>query len=465
MKFLQKKNMYLFLIFPILLFMTGCWKTEPQEVSIKLNPQQKFQIISGWEATAQAAQYNSRAFDKYKEKLFDDAVNNLGINRLRIELKSGAENPTDYFSSFKAGQINEKELNQHRYESINDNDDPFVMNPNGFQFSQLDSNIENVVLPIKKLLENRNEKLYLNLNFVDFDKDRGVSSFRFKDNPEEYAELILAAYQHMQSKFGFVPDAVEVILEPDNNTGWTGTKIGQAIVATAKRLKENNFKPAFIAPSTTNADNAPIYIDEIAAVPNAMQFITEFSYHRYTGRDDKTIQKIADRAKKYNKQTSMLEWIKADYQTLHTDLKIGNNSAWQQYTLAFNNVPDNGAQYYLVDDKDINNPKVSLGSRTKFFRQYFYYIRSGAQRIGASSSNPGFDPLAFINANNKYVLVVKAESAGNFTIEGLPAGVYGITYTTESEANISAQDLTIKDKENLKANIPDKGVITIYSKG
>ena len=264
-----RKIMLLFLVFSILCFMTNCGETVPQEVVIKLRPEQKFQIITGWEATSQSGQNNSPAFEKYKDKLFDDAVNNLGINRLRLEMKSGTENSKDWFSVFKAGQISEGELNQHRYETINDNDNPFVINPDGFQFSQLDSSIENVILPVKKLLEQRNEKLFVNLNMVDFDKNRGNANFLLKDNPEEYAEFILAVYQHIQSKYGFVPDTVEVVLEPDNHTGWTATNIGQAIVATAKRLREHNFKPAFIAPSTTNAANAPIYIDEIAAVADA----------------------------------------------------------------------------------------------------------------------------------------------------------------------------------------------------
>lgn len=451
-------------MFSALFFMTNCGETVPQEVAIKLRPEQKFQTITGWEATSQSGQNNSPAFGKYKDNLFDQAVNDLGINRLRLEFKSGMENPKDWFSDFKSGQINEGEMNQYRYETINDNDDPFSINPAGFQFSQLDSSIESVILPVKKLLEQRGEKLFINLNVVDFDKNRGNANFLLKDNPEEYAELILAAYQHIQTKYGFVPDTVEVVLEPDNKTGWTGTNIGQAIVATAKRLRQHNFKPAFVAPSTTNADNAPIYIDQIAAVPGAMQFITEFSYHRYTGRDDKTIQKIVDRAKKYNKQTAMLEWIKADYETLHKDLKLGQNSAWQQFTLAFNGVPDNGAQYYLIDDKNPNAPKVTLGSRTKFFKQYFRYIRAGAQRIGADSSSPEFDPLAFINVNNKYVLVVKSSFPGTISVEGLPAGVYGISYTTASEANVNLPETTLNRNEILKTSIPEKGVITIFAK-
>jgi hypothetical protein len=445
-------------------FLFDCGESAPQQAVIKINPQQKFQTMTGWEATAQAGESYSKAFDKYKEKLFDAAVNDLGINRLRLEIRSGAENPSDFFSAFAAGRISEKEWRARYYEVVNDNDDPFVFNETGFQFSELDSTVENVVLPMKKRLAARGEKLFVNLNYVDFADGNKEANFRHKTDPEEYAEFILAAYRHLEKKYGFVPDAVTVILEPDNNTGWTGTDIGRAIAATAKRLQANNFKPAFIAPSTTNAANAPVYIDEIAKIPGAIEFITEFSYHRYCCASPEILQRIAERAAKYDKKTAMLEWIGADYETLHEDLKTANNSAWQQYTLAFPNQPDNGAQYFRVDDKNIANPTVAIESRAAFLRQYFRYVRAGAQRVGAESSNPNFDALAFINSNGGYVLVVKTSAPGSIAVQNLPPAKYGVSYATAKQADVSAPDAAIKAGETLNAAIPSAGVLTVYSK-
>lgn len=456
--------MFCLLTAAALLLVIDCGVASPQQAAIKLDPNRKYQKMTGWEATAQAGENNSPAFAKYRDQLFDRAVNDLGINRLRLEIKSGTENPVDYFTQWQSGRITEKEFNGKRYEVINDNDDPRLIDPKGFQFSEIDSKMEKIVLPMKKLLERRGEDLYLNLNFVDFRRAPGNSNIRHNDDPEEYAELILAAYSHLEDKYGFVPDAVEVVLEPDNRTGWTGTDIGKAITATARRLEEKKFKPAFIVPGTTNAANTAVYIDQIAGVPGAMKHISEFSYHRYCCASEKVLEKIAQRAERYGKQTAMLEWIGADYKTLHQDLKTGRNSSWQQYTLAFPNQPDNGAQYFLIDDKDPNRPMVTAGSRTRFLRQYFRYIRSGAQRIGAETSNPGFDPLAFINADGRHVLVVKADVPGTIEVEGLPADIYGISYTTAKETDVQLPDSRIKKGGILKATIPDSGVMTIFAK-
>lgn len=459
----MKKLLFYLFASGLFLFVIDCGEATPQQAVIKINPQQKFQKMSGWEATAQAGESYSPAFEKYKEELFNQAVNNLGINRLRLEVRSGAENPQDFFTAFDSKQISEQDWKNHYYEVINDNDDPFLINTKGFQFSELDSTIERIILPIKKLLAERNESLFVNLNYVDFKMDwRSTSNIRHQDDPEEYAEFILAVYQHMKSNYGFVPDAVEVILEPDTDADWKAEEIGKAMVATAARLQANDFTPSFIVPSTTNAANAPVYIDEIAKVPGALNYVSEFSYHRYRGGSSNVLQQIANRAEKYGKQTAMLELIGADYNTLHQDLKVGRNSAWQQYTLAFPYEKDNGAQYFMINDKNPNDQVVSFGDRTKFLRQYFRYIRSGAQRIGSETSNPNFDPLAFINTDGKYVLVVKTDVPGTITIEGIPSGIYGITYTTSTETDVKMPDVSIKEGESLKANIPSAGVITVF---
>lgn len=445
----------------VLLSVIDCRQATPQEASIKLDPKQKHQKITGWEATAQAGQLYSAAFNKYSARLFQNAVEDLGINRLRLEIGAGVENPVDYFARWQKGKMTEEQYIGKRYQIINDNADPKTIDPDGFQFSQIDATIENIVIPIRKLLAKRGETLFLNLNYVDF--GNGNKAQKHSNDPAEYAELMLAAYRHLRDKYGFVPDAIEIILEPDNTTGWTGTEIGGVIVATAERLEADGFRPTFIVPSTTNAAKAPVYIDEIAKVPGAMKYISEFSYHRYCCASDEVLRSIADRAEKYGKQTSMLEKIGADYKALHQDLKIGRNSAWQQYTLAFPNQPDNGAQYYLIDDTDPSRPLVTLARRTKFLRQYFRFIRADAQRIGAETSNPNFDPLAFINKDGRYVVVIKAAVPGTVTVESLPAGVYQASYTTSRETDVKTPEISLEKDAPLKAEIPSAGVITIYS--
>jgi hypothetical protein len=434
---------------------------------ITIDPVVKYQTITGWEATAQAGQiecsvdpatgkYDPRFYDLYKDVLFDQAAAD-GINRLRIGLNSGEENPVDYFTQFVNGQITRAEWAAHWHEIINDNDDPFSINPAGFQFSALDHKVETVVLPLKQRLEAGGERLFTNVNYTDF----AGSAFEHKDAPEEYAEFVLATVEHLQSKYGWIPDAWEVILEPDTSAAWSATQIGQAVAAAGARLKANGIKMAFIAPSTTSMANAPAYFDGIIQVPGALGYLSELSYHRYRGVSDANLRAIATRAVQYGLATAMLEHIGSSYQDLHQDLKVGRNVSWQQFALGYC-TDDNGAQYYLVDNTDPAHPQVRIASRTKLLRQYFRYIRRGAVRIEATTSDAGFDPLAFINTNGAYVVVLEASAAGSFSIQGLPAATYGLQYTTQNQDGVNLPDVTLVGGQSLEASIPEAGVITVY---
>ncbi len=95
-------------------------------------------------------------------------MNELGLDRVRVELMSGLENPVDWFTQFRNGQISVATYKQHWYEIVNDNSDPFSINPAGFQWAALDYKVDNIVTGMRQLLAARGEQLYVNLNYVDF---------------------------------------------------------------------------------------------------------------------------------------------------------------------------------------------------------------------------------------------------------------------------------------------------------
>ncbi|REJ78238.1 MAG: hypothetical protein DWQ47_01890 [Acidobacteria bacterium] len=420
----------------------------------------KHQVITGWEATAQAGEHVSPAFEKYNDELFDRAVNELGITRLRLELFAGVENPTDYYTLSKQGKVSKEEYRDKQYIIVNDNDDPNSIAEEGFQFAHFDLTVEKVVIPLKKRLQAKGSDLYINLNYVAFGSQKG--KFRYLDNPQEYAEFILAAFLHMDRKFGFVPDAVQVILEPDNKVGWTGDHIARAIELTSDKLKAAGFEPGFIAPNTTNAENAPKYIDEIARSKKAMSAITEFGYHRYCCAKPKVLRDIASSGEAHGKTTSMLEYIGADYTMLHDDLKLARVSAWQQYTIAFPIERDNGAQYYLVDDTNPHSPVLKMGERTRFLRLYFLHARPGAQVIGAETSNAAFDPIAFANEDGSTSIVIKADAPGTIAIKNPGTGEWSYSFATHRHGDGNG-----KAKRNasgdLEVTIPGSGVVAVYN--
>ena len=99
----------------------------------------------------------------------------------------------------------------------------------------------------------RGEKLYFMLAYLD----HGPSTWEHAGAPQEYAEFLLAVFQHMQSKYGFVPDAIEVVNEPDNSSvAFTPAQLGPAVAAAGQRLRAAGFDPIFVSPSTASMSRA-----------------------------------------------------------------------------------------------------------------------------------------------------------------------------------------------------------------
>jgi len=189
------------------------------EASITLEPSVTHQTMVGWEATAQAGEGASPHWDRYKDDLFDKAVNELGIDRLRIEVKS---------PSYGAD----------------------------FDLAKVDGRIGKVAIPMKKLLEAQGRNLYLNFNVV---------GGHLRDDPDKYARNVLATFQHMKAKYGFVPDGWEFALEPIT-FGWgSPAKLAACIIATGDLLTQKGYDPEWIWPSSMGLGRAIQWFDTIAA--------------------------------------------------------------------------------------------------------------------------------------------------------------------------------------------------------
>jgi hypothetical protein len=429
--------------------------------TITLDTSATYQTITSWEATAWMGQDSSPNVANYSADVMDLAVDELGLNRLRLEVRAGIENPEDYWTQYQEGVVDYAFWRSHRYTTLNDDADIDTINWSSFHFSELDNTVEKVVLPFMAKVTARGETPLINLNYVAFTSQNGVGTQYIHDDADEYAEMMLATFIHLDGNYSLVPDHVEVILEPDNVAQWDGYTIGNAIVATKAKLATHGYHPQFIAPSNTNMGGAITYFDQMASVTGAVASLAELSYHRYGGVSDANLQAIDQRRSAYGIGASMLEHIGSGHEDLYKDLSIANCTSWQQFALAGFGPSDDGGVYLLIDETDPANPVVTMGSRTKFLRQYFAYVRPGAVRVGATTDDGAFAPLAFTNPDGRNVVVVKADYAGTVSVRDLPAGTYGITYTTATQYDVALPDASVGHGGWLSATIPAAGVITI----
>lgn len=445
----------------VLIFLFNFVSLAGAEVNVQIDKAISYQTITGWEATPFITSECNPSFPVLRDVLLPLLVDSIGITRVRLEVRSGSEHTADNYQIFlDNGCPNPPDTNYQkwraiRYATVNDNDDPKTINWGGFHFTELDLKIENVIIPLKKLLEERGIKLFINLCYVAFTSQIKNGEY-IHNNPDEYAEFVLATYLHIRDKYGFVPDTWEVLLEPDNVKEWDGVLMGQAIVKSAERLKEYGFVPRFVAPSTTNMTNAISYFDNIIKTPTAVDYIEEISYHRYGGVSQASLKEIAKRANQYNKKTSMLEWWfdNATHKVLYEDLEIGNVSSFQQS-------PING--FFNIDTSNWQKLKVSIKDVSQYNRLYYLFIRPGAVRKEATTNNPVVKPLAFINKDSALTVIFESDEESNVSISGLPAGKYAIKYTSETEKFADGAEPVVQNdgKTNIKVV---KGVTVLYLK-
>jgi O-glycosyl hydrolase len=417
----------------------------PSSNVIALNSATRFQTINGWGTFVNHTLSDLGPFtDAQLGQMFDVEVNDLGLNAIQFAVRSGTEGNGDSFAV------------------VNDNNDPNVLNPAGFTWTNIDTRMKRVLIPFRQRVLAAGLPFYWLLEYVDFG---GPASPGHNTQPAEYAEFMVAVWQHMRSTFGFVPNGINIINEPDGLGGkWNPTELGNAIAAVAQRFqKEGIAMPNIIAPSTTQMQGAVPYTDGIIAVSGARQHLTEIGYHRYSMNGS-----LADLGNKTVqlglRGSAMTEFWGLPIGGYNADTWFEDLTAGRASTIYAGAVSGFGTCDWSVT---VMMPKgggpVTVCPNMKLVGHYTKYVRPGAQRIGASGGS-GLSPVAFVNPNGGYVVVVRAQAAGSFSVTGLPAGRYGISYATESDSSVSLGDISIGAGQPLTTQIPSTGVITIFGR-
>lgn len=446
---------------------SGAPGTVTSRISIDRN--RPGQTLSGWEVTAKFWEFD-KANDRYDgtwlasrdgivQKLIDDA----GITRVRIELRSGVENPVDYWSQFVAGQIGYTANRDHYYEKINDNTNPAVANASGFQWASLDYYIENFLLPMQAQLASRNQKLFVNLCFVDFNWTSLKGTLSFSGSANEYAELVTMAAMRMRDKYGINVDALEIILEPDNGDGWSGPAVGRAIVAAKSRLAAAGINPQIIAPSAAAAGSAIGFLDGIGSVAGASSAVNMVSYHRYDGAAaDQALGAIRQRATMLGAQTAMLEYTTATVQNFFRDMEFGGASAWQSYGAAktADSQASSGSGAMLW-----RSPTGQLAMTNQFSRIALVQrnVRPGARAYYVGSLLGTDMSLDFQNPDGSEVIAVYSPGGSTVEISGAGHTAYTVTFAGPAGAAYTTAQANANGSGLLNVTIPADTVAVLHS--
>lgn len=430
--------------------------------TITVDPNTDYQTFVGWQATAQAGhqyktvagvtsyEWPSTTYPNYKDNLLA-AMLDLGINALRLEANLADVNATGYDDDSNNAAIQ-----------------PSTATGGQWHYDRVVSAMDDIVVPYKALLAAQGESLDLSLCIVDF-RTAGYSA---ENSPTEYSFFVKTFIDKIFAGYGFVPNTIEAILEPDNSpntTNWTAAKVANNIVQANTDLVAAGYTGIrWKAPSVTSVANAATwYADMKTANASVTALLDELPYHRYSGNNTNVATFQAAAAADGN-TTAMLEYISAGADLIYDDLTIGQNSSWQQYTIAFpyqsDPQNDNGGGYFVVST---TSWAVSLGERSKYIRHFSKYVRKDAVMKGVSNSGSS-KGVPFMNSNGTYVVPIKA-AAESISVAGLPAGTYGIRYTsgTSDQVAPSAYDQALSNQtitagQSVTFTMPASGYATVY---
>jgi len=356
-------------------------------------------------------------------KLLDDAVFDLGLSRLRLEV----------------GPYMEKG---------NDNADPRLTDPNGFYFSWLDCCVEEIVLPVKQRIERRGDRLVLTVSYAI----ENWETPKWLQQPEEYAEFARTVLLHLRDKYGLVPDYW--VLGNESRMGHS------AMVLLGQWLRENGFATRFAFPEGVNLKVSLQYVDELKRkFPQAAAYIGQVTYHTYGAGGNAERHALRDWARELGVSTAMTEKIGAGVDQLYLDLTEANISGWQRYSLVgFSDKPLKGTYFYITPDRRSYHPSLGYWE----LRQYFRYVRQGAVRVSVTSTSDALKPVAFVLPRGKVVVVVLNKGgAQQVQLANLPAGTYAVSYARAQGPAQELAPLRVARGQRAAVSVPARCVLTL----
>lgn len=271
-----------------------------------------------------------------------------------------------------------------------------------------------------------------------------------QSHPGERAQQIWANAQYWHDHHGLDMNYAVVINEP--TAPWTAQVIADVIKALAPRCAERGLITKAQFPECVAPQTSWQYITAVRNDTDLWRNVGRVSYHDY-GTEDPYRSYIRAFGDSIGLPTAQTERDPANIDNLFDDLVKGGVSYWEVAYTGGSTV--NG------------NAGYTSFSPTRYYyrvRQLLHYVRPGGVRKGAIVSDSLVRVLPF-KRNDALTTVVynTASQTRTVTVEGIPAGRYGVSIAAPSV--IAFQELgirTIGDDHATTVTVPAGNALTIY---
>ena len=406
-------------------------------VEVTLDPDVQYQTILGWGAASWSPPWVSQSL---REALIRDAVNELGLTRLRLELPSG------------------NGAEARAWEWLNDDWDPLTINWSAFNTAAADRRIAEMVVPFKQAVEANGDPFNIYVSPSLFDGgSSGAAPVWLLNNPGEYAEFALAYLLNLKNTFGIEADFYCILNEAGNNNPFNASVVAQMIKTLGPRLETAGLSTRIEFPESVNAQAAwNSYIQNVMGDEDVWPYVGCLSYHLY-GTNDPYRSYIRDLGLSMSLPTAQTEYMNLNMNYLYDDLVLGGVSYWEIYGLG------------QCFEWNPNNTSFNRINQYWNFRQVMHYVRPGAVRIEAVSSDPNLRVLAFMHDGLMTAVLINGSGSRAARIQNLPVGTYGICQSIGSGVyqELGLQTVVSPRGQSetgaLSINVPSNTVMTVYS--
>jgi len=245
---------------------------------------------------------------------------------------------------------------------------------------------------------------------------------------------------------------------------WSGAWLRDATKLLGARLKAEGFKTRLVVPDDVSPDNAYPRLQVILADPEARQYIGAVAYHLYGRGDELKITQLAKQhgipvwMTEYSTPDSWKEWAGlmheplTEYDVSAIDYMWGYFGDWDRSQLVRLRV--SGGKYTGFE----------LTRHYHVMGQYSVFVRPGAVRIAASSSDPELKVAAFLEGS-KVVLVATNTGTRDHTVRfelgsNATCGARMESVRTTDSEGWSSLPATALDQPRFAATVPGGSVTT-----
>jgi len=414
----------------------GAATAHARDAEVAVDASKTFQTIEGFGTCVLMWQ----DLPEYKRaEFFDLAVNDLGISMMRVPVPPQTMEP------------------------VNDNDDPDEINWAAFNMYEMDRRMK-VLLEFKKRGVKRfMASLWSPPEYMKTNRFVRWGGHLRADMREEFAEYMAAFVMASKKNWGIdinwlSPQNELMFVHYYDSCVYNGEQVREVVRAMMRKFKKENIATRILIPEHMMRPAQMLaYIRPTMADPETRDFPGDFCTHRQGGFEG--WRELVRDTEVYGRQLWMTEtsghkndWTGAMIlaQNIYEALVGGNCSAWLYWQIS-----RRGAAL-MVDGRPAPLYYAS--------KHYYRYIRPGALRIDAASSDPNVLVSAFkhpANGTMTVVLVNKGDDEAAVTIgfRGGPAPASFRVYRSGAEENcVDAGDLAL---DGAVLRMPARSIVTL----